>query len=73
MLTQNNRGEEEAPRAFVVPAPGATATKQDIFDFVSQRVSKIKWLTGGVAFVDSIPKAPVSAGFGDNPPKMTMR
>ena len=46
----------EHPRAYVVPArPDVTA--RDIQNFVSERVAKYKHLTGGVIFVDSIPKS----------------
>lgn len=35
-------------------------TEADVVDFVKSRVSKIKWITGGVRFIDEIPKNPVS-------------
>ncbi|KAK4949766.1 hypothetical protein LTR10_011608 [Elasticomyces elasticus] len=50
--------DDEDPRAYVVLKPGASITAGDVVDYVKERVSKIKWLTGGVAFVDSIPKNP---------------
>ena len=46
----------ERPRAYVVRVrPDVTA--QSIQDYVSDRVIKYKHLTGGVVFVDSIPKS----------------
>ena len=46
----------ERPRAYVVRArPDVTA--QSIQDYVSERVIKYKHLTGGVVFVDFIPKS----------------
>jgi acyl-coenzyme A synthetase/AMP-(fatty) acid ligase len=33
-------------------------TPQEIADYVNSKVSRIKWITGGVIFVDSIPKNP---------------
>ncbi|RDW62422.1 hypothetical protein BP6252_11855 [Coleophoma cylindrospora] len=51
-------GEEEYPRAYVVRREGATITEKDIVEFVSSKVSKVKRLTGGVRFVDSVPKNP---------------
>ena len=46
----------EHPRAYVVRAhPDVTA--QSVQDFVSERAVKYKRLTGGVVFVDSIPKS----------------
>ena len=56
--TNGNRGEEY-PRAYVVPAPGASVSVDDILQFVNSKVSTIKRLTGGVVFTDAIPKAPV--------------
>ncbi|KAI1616255.1 hypothetical protein EDD36DRAFT_130954 [Exophiala viscosa] len=50
--------DDENPRAYVVLKPGFSITAGDVADYVRARVSKIKWLTGGVAFVDSIPKNP---------------
>ncbi|KAJ5128074.1 hypothetical protein N7448_008853 [Penicillium atrosanguineum] len=49
---------EEYPRAYVVVAPGASVSADDIMQFVNNKVSTIKRLTGGVVFTDSIPKAP---------------
>jgi hypothetical protein len=44
-----------------VAAPGASVSADDIMQFVNNKVSTIKRLTGGVVFTDSIPKAPVRA------------
>lgn len=46
----------EVPRAFVVRQPGANVTEDDIKAYVAKQVVKYKHLTGGVNFVDSIPK-----------------
>lgn len=46
----------EVPRAFVVPRPGSTTTEQNLQDFVATKVIKFKHLTGGVKFIDKIPK-----------------
>ena len=46
----------EHPRAYVVRArPEVTA--QSIKDFVSERAAKYKRITGGVVFVDVVPKS----------------
>lgn len=45
----------EAPKAFVVRKE-AKLTKTDIHDFIAKRCSKFKWLTGGLEFIDEIPK-----------------
>ncbi|CAJ0581709.1 unnamed protein product, partial [Mesorhabditis spiculigera] len=47
----------EAPKAFIVAADDKLKA-QDIVNFVKQKVSSYKQLTGGVEFVDEIPKAP---------------
>ncbi|KIX04740.1 uncharacterized protein Z518_05610 [Rhinocladiella mackenziei CBS 650.93] len=52
--------DDERPRAYVVPKKGVSLTQQDILKFVNGKVSKIKWITGGVVFTDTIPKTPVS-------------
>ena len=51
---------EERPRAYVVLAQGKNATEKDIQEFMKKHVTRTKWLTGGVRFVQSIPKNPVS-------------
>ncbi|KFX95769.1 hypothetical protein V490_03679 [Pseudogymnoascus sp. VKM F-3557] len=48
----------ECPRAYVALKPGMTATKKEISEFVEKQTTRYKWLTGGVAFVDEIPKNP---------------
>jgi acyl-CoA synthetase (AMP-forming)/AMP-acid ligase II len=47
----------ERPKAFVVLAPGADASEQDIEEFVAEHVAHYKRLAE-VAFVDAIPKSP---------------
>lgn len=48
----------EVPKAFVVRKPNSNVNENDIKYYVAQQVSKYKELTGGVQFVDSIPKTP---------------
>lgn len=50
--------DDERPRAYVVIKPDASANAEDITSFLDGKVSRIKRITGGVAFVDSIPKNP---------------
>jgi hypothetical protein len=59
--TNEDRGDVEYPRAYVVAAPGASVSVDEIMQFVNAKVSTIKRLTGGVVFTDAIPKAPVRA------------
>lgn len=48
----------EAPLAFVVVDPDEkTPSVEDVLNFVSKRVSPYKQITGGVQFVDSLPKS----------------
>lgn len=50
---------EEWPRAYVVLKESlhGPVTEQDIQSWIKTRVAKHKWLTGGVAFVDEVPKS----------------
>ncbi|PCH45120.1 amp dependent CoA ligase [Wolfiporia cocos MD-104 SS10] len=59
----------EIPLAFIVLQPDAAASaqkteadaakmKQDIVEYVAATKSRHKWLTGGVVFIDAIPKSP---------------
>ncbi|KAF2816941.1 4-coumarate-CoA ligase 2 [Mytilinidion resinicola] len=49
---------EEAPRAYAVLQQGSMATAKEIQDWAAERVSRFKRLTGGVRFVEAIPKNP---------------
>ena len=54
--------EQEVPRAYVVLQVQAegSVSEEEIKDWLAKRVSRYKRLDGGVVFVDSIPKNPVS-------------
>lgn len=47
----------ELPRAYVVKSLGATITEVDVKNIISERLATYKQLTGGVRFVDEIPKS----------------
>lgn len=47
----------ELPRAYVVTKPGKTISKQEIYEWVKERVAPYKRLDGGIALVDSVPKS----------------
>ena len=47
----------EAPRAFVVRRSGSTIGESDVSEFVATSSAPHKHLTGGVEFVDAIPKS----------------
>ena len=49
---------DERPRAYVVPIPGAELTAGEVTAWVEKNCTRYKWLTGGVLFVDEIPKNP---------------
>lgn len=53
-------GFDEAPRAYIVLAEGKKATEKEIQDWTAKQVAPHKRLTGGVRFVEAIPKNPVS-------------
>ncbi|EPS43024.1 hypothetical protein H072_2980 [Dactylellina haptotyla CBS 200.50] len=50
--------ENERPRAYLVRNPGSKVTTEDIQKYMSKAVAKYKQLTGGVIWVDMIPKNP---------------
>jgi 4-coumarate--CoA ligase len=51
-------GQEEAPRAYIALTRNAKGrvTEKDIQKWLEERASRHKWLTGGVAFVDEVPR-----------------
>ncbi|KAL5330555.1 hypothetical protein ACEPPN_000073 [Leptodophora sp. 'Broadleaf-Isolate-01'] len=51
-------GGEEMPRAYVVRKEGGKVSEEEVKRWLAERVSKTKRLTGGVAFVDAVPKNP---------------
>lgn len=46
----------EIPKAFVVRRPQSSTNEHELQEFVANRVIKYKHLTGGIQFIDSIPK-----------------
>lgn len=46
----------EVPKAFVVRRPESNVTEEELQEFVRKQVIKYKQLTGGVQFVEQIPK-----------------
>ncbi|KAH0846695.1 hypothetical protein AYO21_08093 [Fonsecaea monophora] len=46
----------EHPRAYVVLRPGKSATEADVKDWCMQHLAKYKALTGGVRFIDALPR-----------------
>ncbi|EFR01406.1 4-coumarate-CoA ligase 1 [Nannizzia gypsea CBS 118893] len=52
------RNGEEYPRAYITLKFGTNATAEEIIDYMKQNVAPTKRLTGGVVFVQEIPKNP---------------
>lgn len=48
----------EAPRAFVVLTPGSRLSLKTIEDFVECKVAPHKKLSGGLEYVEAIPRSP---------------
>ena len=60
MLTRWS-GDEELPRAYIVPQTPEKATPEvaeKIQSWLAERVSRHKRLEGGVHFIDAVPKNP---------------
>lgn len=51
---------EERPRAYIVRKSEVTppVTADEIINHVKEQCTQYKWITGGVVFVDEIPKNP---------------
>jgi acyl-coenzyme A synthetase/AMP-(fatty) acid ligase len=50
--------DTESPRAYVVRRLGTNITEEEVKKLISDRLSSYKQLTGGVVFLDEIPKSP---------------
>ncbi|KAK6516796.1 hypothetical protein TWF506_006682 [Arthrobotrys conoides] len=50
--------DNERPRAYIVRNAGSKVTSEDIKKYMSKVVSSYKQLTGGIVWVDEIPKNP---------------
>lgn len=53
-----NSAGDERPRAYIVTKPGVQLTAEKVIKHVQENCTRHKWITGGVAFVDEIPKNP---------------
>ncbi|KAL1957752.1 hypothetical protein VTO42DRAFT_5595 [Malbranchea cinnamomea] len=49
---------DEYPRAYITLKPGKTATEADIVNYMKDKVAPTKRITGGVVFIDAIPRNP---------------
>ncbi|KAJ5224831.1 uncharacterized protein N7469_008334 [Penicillium citrinum] len=50
--------DEERPRAYIVLKPGHTLTADEVVHFMDGKVAAVKRITGGVVFLEAIPKNP---------------
>lgn len=48
----------EQPKAFVVPKPSSKLSPSQVADYVATKVARYKHLTGGVEFIDAVPRNP---------------
>lgn len=48
----------EVPKAFVVKQIGSAISAEELQEFVAKQVVKYKQITGGIHFIESIPKTP---------------
>ena len=59
-----NEKTGEVPKAFVVKSPSVSAEEndrvlaRDIQKYVEQHKARYKWISGGIEFIDVIPKSP---------------
>jgi acyl-coenzyme A synthetase/AMP-(fatty) acid ligase len=49
--------DAERPRAYVVRRPGSDITEEQVKALITDKLASYKKLTGGVLFVDEIPKS----------------
>ncbi len=47
----------EAPRAYIVRASGSGLSAEDVDAFVKKNAASYKQLSGGIEFVESVPKS----------------
>lgn len=50
--------QTESPRAYVVRKKGVNLSVDDVKSWVEEKLARYKWLSGGVEFVDVIPRSP---------------
>lgn len=50
--------DHERPRAYIVRKPGSSITEAEVKRLISDNLASYKQLTGGVVFLDEIPKSP---------------
>lgn len=58
VCSHQHSNHDEHPRAYVVLSSGQSATADDITQFMDGKVTAYKRITGGVVFLDVIPKNP---------------
>lgn len=64
-------GDEEYPRAYVVPKEGQKVDEKEIQTWLESKVAHYKRLTGGVRELDAVPRNPVSLSLTVKWPMLT--
>ena len=54
---QDSFDAQEYPRAYVLLSSKGAASSEEIQEWIKSKVAKYKYLTGGVVFVDEVPKS----------------
>ena len=49
--------DSELPRAYVVRREGTSISEREVKELIGERLARYKQLTGGVIFLDEIPKS----------------
>lgn len=58
LTRHDDRDGDEFPRAYITLKPGKTSTEEEIVEYMRGKVAPTKRITGGVVFVDVIPRNP---------------
>lgn len=56
-LPAPRNSDAELPRAYIVRRPGSNITEADVHKLIAERLASYKKLTGGVKFVEEVPKS----------------
>lgn len=56
-LPAPRNSDAELPRAYVVRSPASNITEADVHKLIAERLASYKKLTGGVKFVEEVPKS----------------
>jgi acyl-CoA synthetase (AMP-forming)/AMP-acid ligase II len=57
-LKAKSGSDAERPRAYIVRKPGTNITEEEVKKIITDNLAGYKQLTGGVVFLNEIPKSP---------------